>query len=258
MRAFAKFLVFSNLILSLVFLAWSVTLYTQRMDWAPHKNVLSGERDEKSGRLYHLTEEIKELVEYRDLAEKRYQHDAAGLPGLENKRLEFQKWYLDQKALAETGRDSQGKAEPIPVIQLERIPNNKEGLFITDAKQRKSAQVNGKDVKSIDDYRKDSAKMKKELDDIQEEILKLIDENKKLTDDIAGVPGKSYGLRKNFDDLTVQKKAFDDELAILKPHLAAQRINVEQQKRRMDELDRRLKDLQKLAGLPQLPPLNLK
>src|SRR5436309_1915036 len=118
MRMFAKFLVFSNLILSLIFLGWSIALYTQRLDWAPHKNILSGDIDKDSGRLYHLTKEIGELVEHRDLAEKRWQLDAHKLPQLEDRRIGVQKWYQNQISLAQTGKPilAGQPAEP-PIIQ---------------------------------------------------------------------------------------------------------------------------------------------
>ncbi|OAI48161.1 hypothetical protein AYO44_07830 [Planctomycetaceae bacterium SCGC AG-212-F19] len=259
MRMFAKFLVFSNLILSLIFLSWAVALYTQRLDWAPHKNILSGEKDEKSGRLYFLVEEIKELVEHRDLAEKRWQVDADKLPKLEKRRLDYQQWYTDQISLAQTGRPaSGGKAPDVPVIQLERIPDDKEGLFKTDPKERKAQQAAGQDLKSAEDYQKQYNDLKNEMDKLQAQIIKQVEMNEKLTHDIAGIPGKTTGLRKSVDTLILQKQAFDDEIEILKPLLAQQRINIEQQKRRLEEMEKRFKDLQRLAGLPALPPIREK
>src|SRR5437588_12577361 len=79
-RKLGKLLVYTNLVLSVFFVAWSLGLYSQRLDWAPHKNLISGQVTAETRQLYFLQDEIKRLLEQRDLAEIRWQKDAADLP----------------------------------------------------------------------------------------------------------------------------------------------------------------------------------
>jgi chromosome segregation ATPase len=254
MRKFGKFLVFTTLVLSLIFLTWAIALYTQRLDWAPHKNIITGEVDMQSGRLYQLTLELKTLGEDLELAEKRWQRDAATLLELDNRREVYQKWYKEQLALAQTGTKASGEKVPDgypPVIQLIRDENSDPpGMYIMDEKQRKAVTSGEKPVQSIAHYNQEYQRLKKQVDDLQVEIDRLIDENKKLTELIAGIAGKSRGLRGDVDDLNNHRKQFEDEIAILMPLLRAQQINIEQEKRRLEQLEERFKVLQDRLGLP--------
>ena len=247
MRMFAKFLVYTNLVLSLVFLGWALALYMQRLDWAPHKSLIKGEIDQKTGIMYRLTEEVRELGEASELGEKRYQNDAYALPAAEKRRLDYQKWYLDQIALGERGKDTQGKDVKPPVIELVRDP--KDQMLSMDPKDRKPLKSREQDVEPLEIYMEQYRKLKKDIDDTQAEIEKLVEENKQLTERIAGIPGKTRGIRGDLEANVNYKRLFDDEMSILKPLLVNQRINVEQQKRRLAELEARYKELQGRLGL---------
>jgi hypothetical protein len=247
MRAFGKFLVYTNLVLSLIFLGWSLALFIKRLDWAPHKNILKGTVEQKSGIMYQLEEEVKQLGEASELAEKRWQHDAAALPEREARRLEYQKWYLDQLLLGTRGVDSQGKKEKIPVAELVRDP--KDQMLLIGPQDRKALKSRDQDVNYLDAYMEEYRKLSKDIDDTQLEIEKLVEENKRLTEAIAGIPGKTRGLRGDLEANVNYKRLFEDEMAILKPLLVNQRINVEQQKRRLAELQGRYKELAGRLGL---------
>jgi chromosome segregation ATPase len=243
MRMFSKFLVFTNLVISLVFLGWTLSLFILRIDWAPHKNLITGEVTTESGRLHEMEKEIKQLVESRDMAEKRWMTDSGNLQKLEDRRLEYKDWYADRLQLAKTGKDMQGRPpKGPPVVQLIRDPQDE--LQMLDIKNPKALKSRDLEVKSVAEYEDDYRKLKDQLDIIQGEIDKLVDENTRLTKLIAGDPGKTKGVRAELVDLLSYKKNFDDEMLILKPLLVQQRINVEQQKRRLAELQGRLKELQ--------------
>jgi len=258
MRMFAKSLLFLNLILSMIFLGWGIGLYTQRLDWAPHKSIIKsvlneeGAVDEKSGRLYNLHEEIKTMIEARDLAEKRYNHDNFVLPDLENRREKYKNWYADQRALAEYGRDTTSREEKIPVLKLVRDDKDPIGMLVIDKREPLTSREEA--VKHINYYTDEYKKLKKEIDDVQVEIDKLVGENQALTEEIAGIPGKKRGLRGALEALTIYKGKFDDEILVLRPQLVAQTINVEQQKLRLKELEGRFKVLAARAGLPDMQP----
>src|SRR6516225_5550705 len=109
MRAFGKFLVYTNLVLSLIFLGWALGLFMQRLDWAPHKSIIKGEINKESGIMYRLEQEVKQLGEASELAERRYLKDADALPQAEEERLAYKKYYKDRLLLGEKGIDSEGK-----------------------------------------------------------------------------------------------------------------------------------------------------
>src|SRR5262249_8024675 len=155
----------------LVFLGWALALYMQRLDWAPHKSLIRGEIDPKTGMLYRLTEEVRELGESSDLAEKRWQHDATALPTAEARRLAYLKWYEDQIALGERGKDTQGKDVKPPVIELVRDP--KDQMLSMDPKDRKALKSREQDVAPLEAYLDEYKKLKKDIDDTQAEIDKL-------------------------------------------------------------------------------------
>jgi hypothetical protein len=250
---FSKFLVWANLVLSLVFLGWAIGLYTQRLDWAPHKELITGKVDEKSGRLYAMHEEIEELVKNRDLAEQRWQKDAHDLPALEGKRLEHKQFYEDQLLLAQHGKDSKSQTPKDRPVVAELVPDPDapaqglpDGTYVIDPKKLKPIKSRDQDVKSIAEYDELYRKLRKEIDDLQVEIDKLVEENTRLTKLIAGDPGKTMGERAKLDAKLNYKKLFDDEMLILRPLLVTQRINIEQQKQRLAALEARLKELQVL------------
>jgi hypothetical protein len=247
MRAFGKFLVYTNLVLSLIFLAWALGLYMQRLDWAPHKNILKGDITKESGIMYRLEQEVKQLGEASELAEKRYLKDSDALPEAENERLANQKYYKDRLSLGETGRDSEDKPVKPPVVELQRKPNSQ--MLVIDEKQQKALKSRDQDVQYFNYYKQEYDKLAKEIDNTQAEIEKLVEENKKLTEAIAGIPGKTRGLRGDLEANVNYKRLFEDEMAILKPLLVNQRINVEQQKRRLAELQGRYKELAGRLGL---------
>lgn len=241
MRMFGKFLVYSNLVLSLLFLGWAVALHTMKINWAPHRNFFTGEVNQDSGQLFELKEEIKTLLEQRDLAETRWQTDAALLPRVEERRAAFLKWYAEQYNLAKTGKDRTGKDAETPVRRPVRGPD--EMLIMDDAQREAVKDSRGTVVKSIGYYQNEYQELRKQLDDIQLEIADLVEQQKRLTLIIAGEPGKTRGVRGQLDDQLSYKKLWEDEIATLKPLLVTQLINVEENKRRLQVLESRLKEL---------------
>jgi hypothetical protein len=247
MRAFGKFLVYTNLVLSLIFLGWALGLFMQRLDWAPHKSIIKGEINKESGIMYRLEQEVKQLGEASELAERRYLKDADALPQAEEERLAYKKYYKDRLLLGEKGIDSEGKKAKPPVVELQRKPNSQ--MLVIDDKQQKALKSRDQDVDYLDSYLEQYRKLAKDIDDTQLEIERLVEENKKLTEAIAGIPGKTRGLRGDLEANVNYKRLFEDEMAILKPLLVNQRINVEQQKRRLAQLQDRYKELAARLGL---------
>src|SRR5262245_16002564 len=92
MTKLGKWLVLINVMLSLVFLAWAVGLYSNRINWATPPSD-SGQRVQ--GMVDELKEQITRLVAARDAADARW-FDATGrVLALEMDRPARQKYYAD-------------------------------------------------------------------------------------------------------------------------------------------------------------------
>jgi len=240
MRMFGKFLVFTNLVMSLVFLTWAIGLYTQKMEWAPRKDIFRNQINLETGRVYEIHQQIKHLGEDRDLAELRWSTDTAQLTKADTQRQQNKDFYADQLALAEYGQTKKGKPAELVIRQAVR---DAEGMPVLDDKQRPPVKHGDQTVKSLADYNAEYDDLKKKLDDIQVQIQKSIDDSDRLTGEIAGIKGKSEGLRKRLVDQLSYKRLFDDEMAKLGPELNSQRINIEQHKKRLAELEKRFKEI---------------
>ena len=247
MRMFGKFLVFLNLVFSLAFLAWAIGLYSQRLDWVE--------------RLKQLDEQIVKLIEERNLTERRWQTDSELVPTEEKRRYDYLAWYEEQLDTLQTGKDKKGENVEAPVRGLVR---DKDNLLIMDpnAKGREPVKITGfsqegKPVELIlksNDYYVDEIRVAQaRIDALQKEINALVKEGEDLTNEIAGIPGKTRGLRGKYEDQINYKKLFDDEMKVLTPMKTARQIDIEQQKRRLESLVARLKELQAAGIAARLP-----
>src|SRR5262245_2339769 len=95
----AKYLIFVNLALSLVFVAWSVGLYTQRVPWAT-----TGAGEERiTGQIEELTARVKALTEGRDRAEDRWFAATREVLRLTKDIKDRRRFYTEQIRMIQTG-----------------------------------------------------------------------------------------------------------------------------------------------------------
>ena len=114
MTRFGKLLIFMNLVLSVVFAGWAAGIYAQRIDWAPARTLFGEPIEDRPGRVKERGDQVKALVELRDLVETRWQHSTANLTHQEQHRINYQQWYAQELATIRTGIGADGKDRLFP------------------------------------------------------------------------------------------------------------------------------------------------
>ena len=179
MTTTAKYLVFVNLALSVVFVAWAVGLYTNEVPW---HNPPPGDGPKVDGLIAQLQAQIKTLTDARNSADQAWGNSYVELVAAEKQRSEAIKYFAD---LLRSARDGDVAGIKPPVQQLAfRGPD----VDITKLSGRSPVQMNGEDSLSIAGY---NAKIQKTMADIQNaqnEISRLVKETEALTKQINGVP----------------------------------------------------------------------
>jgi chromosome segregation ATPase len=174
----AKTLVFINLVLSVVFVAWAVGLVTNQVPW---HNPPPGDGPKVEGFVAQLQAQIKKLVEARNSADLRWGEAYVDLTGVEKQRADAQNYYA---ALLRSVRDGNVADIKPPVQQLDFGPNN---TLVLKRNGRPPVTINGENALSLADYH---AKIQQALGDIQtaqKQITALVAEMDKLTRQINGV-----------------------------------------------------------------------
>lgn len=200
MTPFAKMLVFVNVVIALILTGWTTALYTERVDWAPRPGPEEGKQT--PGRLDDLKKQMDAYrVDKRDLAERRYQLELASLAKEEARRLAYVKWYADLLSAAETGKDVAGEELKPPVRVLVRKPAGKDDdPALTDFDMEKADPVKialevdkekkvtkEEELKSADAYRAQYKDLRTKLAEAEKKFAELLEEHKKLSEEIVGI-----------------------------------------------------------------------
>jgi hypothetical protein len=248
MTQFGKFLVCVNFMFALLFLTWSTAVYTQRIDWKE--------------RLETLEEKINTRSADRDASQARWAAELPLLPAAEKERADYLAWYPEQLQILRTGKDKAGKVVEPVVRRLVRRPdgllleiNDKKPenvisiIVANDAGAQPVEKI--ENLRSYDDYEAEWKKLREEVKVNQKQIQELVDQNKMLTEEIAGVFDDKdktklikKGLRAQLADEQSYAQLFLDEMGALKPQLGARLIETDALKRRVEQLSARLKQLQ--------------
>jgi signal transduction histidine kinase len=175
----AKTLVFVNLVLSVVFVAWAVGLVTNQVPW--HTPPV-GDGPKVEGMVAQLQTQIKKLTDARNSADPRWGEAYLLLIGAERQRVDAQKYYADLLRSVRTG--------DVPDIKppVQQLVFNGPLLDIRKRSGRPAVAINGEDALSIAGYH---AKIQQTLTDIQSaqtEITGLLAETDSLTKQINGFP----------------------------------------------------------------------
>ena len=175
----AKTLVFVNLVLSVVFVAWAVGLVTNQVPWHTPP---AGDGPKVEGMVAQLQAQIKRLAEARTSADQRWGEAYVQVVGAEQQRAEAQKYYADLLRSVRTG--------DVPDIKppVQQLVFNGPALDIRKRTGRPAVTINGEDAMSIAGYH---AKIQQTLTGIQSaqtEITALLAETDGLTKQINGFP----------------------------------------------------------------------
>ncbi len=267
MTMFGKMLVIFIFLLSMLFTGWTIGVYTERVEWAPVYGLFSGERlDNHPGTLDGLAKEIELAVERREVAERRWQAAFLELPRVEQRRLEYLKWYGDLLHATTDGNDKTGNALKPPVIALVRNPDTKD-FVREDPKPFKRIGIDfendkpkEEDLQYAEYYERKIKEVREQIKKQQEMLDALVQEHTKLSEEIAGVARtpKEKGLNDRFikeksglqdkrDDQVAYLKNCVDEQMYLQPLVNNMKTELVILAKRQAALKARVKELEKVA-----------
>jgi hypothetical protein len=177
----AKTLVFVNLVLSIVFLAWAVGLFTNEVPW---HSPPPGDGPKVEGMIAQLQARIKELTDARDPADQRWGMTYKTVQDTEIHRADAQKYYAALLGSIRTG--------DVPEIKppVQELAFNGPALDIKKLNGRPPVTINGENALSIAGYHARIQQTIKDYQTAQATIDQLGRETKALTEQINGVtPG---------------------------------------------------------------------
>jgi prefoldin subunit 5 len=247
----AKSLVFANLVLAVVFVAWAIGLATNPVPWHTPP---AGEGPKVEGMVAQLKGQIDRLVVARDSADQQWGDAYAQLQQVEKQRADAQKYEADLLRSARSGDVTDIKP---PVQQL---VFNGTVLDISKRSGRPPVTINstGENALSIAGYHQ---KIQQTLDEIQKaqaEITRLMTETETLTKQINGVtPGNpaaptldEKGLRVQIQEQQDMVKGLEAEQQYLRSPLTYFTVQRDQLRQRQAALTARLEELKAApAGL---------
>jgi septal ring factor EnvC (AmiA/AmiB activator) len=191
----AKTLVFVNLVLSVVFLAWAVGLLTNQVPW---HNPPADEGPKVQGLVSALQDEIKRLVTARDSADLRWGDATVEVQQVEKRRADAQRYYADLLTSVRQGTVADIKP---PVQQLVYAGS---AVDISKRSGRPPVTINGENALSIAGYHQKIKQTLDEIDTNQQQVKDLIDQTQKLTDQINGTKPRPAALTAEEKGLRVQ------------------------------------------------------
>jgi hypothetical protein len=181
-----KWLVFINLTLSLIFLAWAIGLYTNEIHW----NTPPSDGGQKiQGMVDELKAEITQLAAARDSAEERWHSSTALVRALETERPQRNAYYATLLRSAKLGDVPQIRP---PVQQLEIAPN---GGVVLKLNGRPPVLIDGQPALSVAGYNAAHKERAAQIDDLHKQVTAIIGETEKLTRQINGVDPPGGGER---------------------------------------------------------------
>ena len=232
-----KIALFANVALSILFAFLGFGLYSQRINWTDKK---IGERD---GEYQQRKAEIDKLQAARGRVEARWWtalKAPAGVLALEAVRPQKQEWYRQQIDILKTGNAKQ----PILGIDYDqgRISiDPRTGLPLMSAViDQAKKPVPG--LNSLQVLNEVYSRIQKDIIAKTEEIEKLIQEEKQLTEELGD--GKVRGLRFDLAQEQLAEKRSLDEQEYLQPFLYNCMVKRQSLEDRQKVLEGRLKKLQ--------------
>jgi hypothetical protein len=238
----AKTLVFVNLVLAVVFVAWAVGLATNQIPW---QTPPAGEGPKVEGMVSQLQSEIKRQTTARDSADQRWGDTYVELQQSEKQRVDAQKYEADLLRSARTG----DVADIKPPVQ--QLVFNGANLDIAKRSGRSPVAIGGENALSIAGYHLKIQQTLNEIQKAQAEITRLMAETEALTKQINGVPANNdnaktlteKGLRVQIADQQDLVHGLQLEQQYLKSPLTYFTVQRDQLRQRQAALTARLEEL---------------
>jgi hypothetical protein len=194
MTQLGKILILGNLALSLIFAAWALGIYTQRIDFTK-----GGGGGAPPGELAKREQRHAIAKSAVEKAYARYDAAARSVAALEARRPVNLAWYADQYSILRTGVDAKGKPAPVrqPVAQKGQL------LLGTDGHPALQ-EVKWDRLQPLENLNR----LRQEFDLTQDAILKekevldaLVAQEKDLTEQLNGDGKQRKGLRTQMEDV---------------------------------------------------------
>jgi hypothetical protein len=227
MTTAGKIALLLNIALSIGFAAWGLALYANRVDLTNQKS------GETAGEYALRDEAIKNL---RDnvvpKAMARWSTAVPAVDQLEARRPKLQAWYDEQLKNLREG------TKPVQALVFNK------GVLQVDAEGVPGLQPL-KGLASIAALEQTYAQFQEQVAQTTKEITKLVDEERKLTEQIGD--GKEKGLRADLAAVQRKEKISQDEEEFLKPLLYNRQAEYSLLMKRQQALEARIKELQGLS-----------
>ncbi len=254
MTLLGKFLVFVNLALSFMMLAWAAALYTNRIDWSN----TAAKGDQPEGQLVARAKRVAEATASVNLANFRWREALQGNDGKdkrpardgllawEKRRVEDRKWY-EGVLKAAIALDDKGEKVVIKRVATKDgrpVPDaaNANRPTLVDAERRKLLEEpRGQPLYCYDYYVKELDRLTTEIEKAEAEQQKWTKEEEALTDLAIG----PKGLRQRIVDEQVKGKLVDEELKDVEDRETNSRVETELLLERRAQMERRIEELNK-------------
>jgi hypothetical protein len=252
MTIFGKILVFVNLALSFVMLAWAVGVYTESVDWATPKAT----PEKAQGELYKLRDRIAPqggfgLWDAVKQSEARLKTSNAAVAAVETPRDSKQKWDTvrreNQRWYAEQLKELETSVNPVKDV----VRREKEGDLVLDDKHpgrplmQESKDKSGKPLVGMAFYIKELADTNTQIKEAIGDLNKFVAEDAELTAMIGG----PKGLRVRLADEEEKRLRVLSEQDYLKPLLVNSQVEGELLQKRHRELEARKTELTRQGGV---------
>jgi hypothetical protein len=236
MTLFGKILVLLNVTLGLLMAGWAIGVYTQHSHWAIDKSVQESEFEVNQLR-ERLAPSAKGASLFDDLAtaEARWTPASARFQALEPLRARNQKWYEDQLAELRTS----GKAVKTASYKNGQAEVHDDPQQFGQPVMADAADKGGKPLLGFDTYKKEYDDKQVAIKQAMDDLAKLVDEDKTLTERIGG----KDGLRVLLDREAEKKQGVLAEQDYIKPLLVNSLVEGELLLKRRADLEARVKEL---------------
>lgn len=228
----AKILIFFNLGMSLVFAAWALALYTQRVEWGPK----GASATQVAGEMFKRTEEINKLKGARTRAEQHWETALADLRRLYAQSKTDEAWYREKLAALETS--------PKPVETL--APDKQSIGSLARPQLVPWIDNEGKPVSSLAVQRKQIDQVHRDIETETTTLNNLVAQEKQLTQQLIG-DGMNKGIREFIRIEEEKRQNAEKEQDYLEPLLYNRLVELSLLQKRNKILDGRLKEVQKLG-----------
>jgi hypothetical protein len=245
MTSLGKTLVMLNVALSLAMATWAQSIYSTRIDWSDNKGKEGAPDGELRSRLARLSELGNAQSGALNPAVLSWNDTRASLLALDARRVSNQAWYDKELAF---NRTTASKTNPAHVVKLQNgqpapgKPGTNDPVAIEPG-----LDPFGQPLQSLAAYAQAEASLYQQIEGTTKNLAKLIEEDIRLTNEIAGDGATIKGLQQRILDGRTKMAAAIEEQHFVRPLLINAVVNSDLVFRRQRALESRIKELEKVG-----------